>query len=460
MPEIRAASVAGYFYPGTPKSLKSEVRAFLEEASREGGGRSLSPKALIVPHAGYRYSGSVAASAFQLLRNRHQQITRVVLLGPSHRVGLRGLGASSADGFETPLGVVPLDRQAIEQVLPLPQVTIDDEAHAEEHSLEVQLPFLQTLLGEFSLVPFSVGEADDDEVAEILEALWGGDETLIVISSDLSHHLEYDQAKRRDARTVQAIESLSPQDLDWESACGRVPTRGLLRVAKRRELEVHTLDVRNSGDTTGGRERVVGYGAWAFCEPTGLREETYSEEERAALLEVARRSIEHGVAHDRPIAVTPDDHPARLTEKRACFVTLRRGGELRGCIGSVEAARPLVVDVAERGFAAAFRDPRFLPVTEGEIPGLEIEVSVLGPLRALAVDSEAQLIERLRPGRDGLVLEDAGARGLFLPSVWEQLPEPRSFVCQLKKKAGLPEDHWSSTLACWTFETTKIEGDG
>jgi AmmeMemoRadiSam system protein B len=269
---IRPACVAGFFYPDDPHTLEREVREFLaaaeskfaKEARREVP--ALTPKALIVPHAGYRYSGPVAASAYCHLLPRRHEIKRVILMGPSHRVSLSGLAATSADAFETPLGRVRIDRKATLESLQFSQVSVNDRAHAGEHSLEVQLPFLQVLLDSFDLVPYSVGDASDDEVAQVLAALWGGDETLIVISSDLSHYLPYAEAQARDAETTLAIEALRPEGLDWESACGRVATRGLLRCARERELAVHTLDVRNSGDTQGGRDRVVGYGAWAFVE--------------------------------------------------------------------------------------------------------------------------------------------------------------------------------------------------
>jgi AmmeMemoRadiSam system protein B len=264
---VRPPSVAGFFYPNDPGSLEGEVREFLAAADLAADAASLNPlnpKALIVPHASFRFSGPIAASAYRLLAPRREQIKRVVLLGPSHRVALTGLGATSAEAFETPLGEIPVDREATQRSLQFSQVSIDDAAHAEEHSLEVQLPFLQLVLESFSLAPYSVGDASGEEVAQVLGELWGGAETLIVISSDLSHFLSYAEAQARDAETTRAIEALEPDRLDWESACGRVATRGLLLTAKEKKLSVHTLDVRNSGDTHGSRDRVVGYGAWAF----------------------------------------------------------------------------------------------------------------------------------------------------------------------------------------------------
>jgi hypothetical protein len=219
---------------------------------------------LIVPHAGYVYSGPIAASAYSLLTPLRGTVERVILLGPSHRVYVQGLAVPSTDAFRTPVGLVKIDRPEVERALTLPEVVQMDEAHRQEHSLEVQLPFLQRVLGEFSLVPFSVGDATAEAVAKVLDALWGGAETLIVVSSDLSHYYDYETARRLDAETTRAIEGLSPAGLDHESACGRIPVRGLLVCAKRRGLQVHTLDVRSSGDTAGPRTEVVGYGAYAF----------------------------------------------------------------------------------------------------------------------------------------------------------------------------------------------------
>jgi len=450
---VRPSSVAGLFYPDDPKLLESEVRGFLAAAEPAQAEPQLSPKALIVPHAGYRYSGPIAAAAYRLLESRRREIKRVILLGPSHRVALTGLGASSAEVFETPLGDVRLDREAIEKVLRLPQVSIDDDAHAEEHSLEVQLPFLQCLLVDFSLVPFSVGDASGEDVAEVLEQLWGGDETLIIISSDLSHFHDYREAQARDAETTRAIEALEPSRLDWESACGRVPVRGLLLTARRKHLAAHTLDVRNSGDTQGGRDRVVGYGAWAFVEEAAADGAEYGSDDRKRLLEVARHSIEYAMAHGIPAPTRADDAPSKLAEMRACFVTLRLRGELRGCIGNIEASQPLIVEVADRAFAAANRDPRFSPIGADELEQLEISISVLSPPELLSVTSEEELIHTLRPGVDGLILQEATSRGVFLPAVWEQLPNPVEFLKHLKTKAGLGEDYWSDSLELWRFET-------
>jgi MEMO1 family protein len=256
----RPTAVAGTFYPAEARAVRAEVEGFLREVKETGP----VPKALIAPHAGYRYSGPIAASAYGRVRDGRGRISRVVLLGPAHRVCVRGMATSTADAFDSPLGPVRLDREAIARIETFPRVKPFDLAHQDEHSLEVHLPFLQVTLGDFSLVPIAVGDAKPDEVAAVLDELWGGDETLIVVSSDLSHYLEDHAAKALDAETTRAIEQLAFERIGDDQACGRMPMRGLLAVAKRRGMSVTTLDLRNSGDTSGKRDWVVGYGAWAI----------------------------------------------------------------------------------------------------------------------------------------------------------------------------------------------------
>lgn len=262
---IRSPAVAGAFYPADAVTLSSQIRAFLGEAGEDVG---LPPKAIIAPHAGYIYSGPVAAHAYAHIKPLKGLVERVVLLGPCHRVPVMGVALSSADSFRTPLGTVEVDHDLDGALLAYPQVQVYDATHAQEHSLEVHIPFLQVLLGDFKLLPMVVGQASPIEVAEVLECVWGGPETLIVISSDLSHYLNYDSACAIDRRTSQAIEHLDYAAISDGQACGRMPVKGLLELAKRRGMQVRTLDLRNSGDTAGPRDQVVGYGSWGFWEAT------------------------------------------------------------------------------------------------------------------------------------------------------------------------------------------------
>jgi AmmeMemoRadiSam system protein B len=260
---IRQPAVSGLFYPDDPATLRQSVADYLAQIPPAAGEP---PKALIVPHAGYIYSAPVAASAYAQLAGVSDRIRRVVLLGPSHRVPFSGLAVSGDVSYRTPIGDIPVDQDAVRDLLLLPQVVKLDVAHANEHSLEVQLPFLQLLLEDFVLVPLVVGDAECDQVAEVLERLWGGAETLIVISSDLSHYHDYATAQRMDRATSQAIIGLHPEQLGYDDACGRIPVAGLLTLARQRGLAGELLDLRNSGDTAGDKQRVVGYGAYAFAD--------------------------------------------------------------------------------------------------------------------------------------------------------------------------------------------------
>jgi AmmeMemoRadiSam system protein B len=260
MSQIRQPAVAGSFYPDDPEQLKSLMKLYLDAVEPS----PTTPKAIIVPHAGYIYSGPVAATVYARLSAAAATISRVVLIGPSHRVGFSGMAVSHADQFATPLGNISLDTDSIKELVQLPFVHYLDQAHTQEHSLEVQLPFLQLLLNQFTLLPIVAGDASPEQVCQLLEQVWGGSETLIVISSDLSHFHDYTTAQRLDKQTSETIQALQYEKLDFDSACGRVPVCGLLAYARKHQLQVKTVDLRNSGDTAGDKKRVVGYGAYVI----------------------------------------------------------------------------------------------------------------------------------------------------------------------------------------------------
>lgn len=263
MSSIRPAAVAGAFYPGDAGALAAEVAAYLADVAPRAA--SLPPKALIAPHAGYMYSGPVAASVYARLAPLRGKVTRVLLAGPAHRVHVTGAAIPDATAFESPLGAVTLDRALLQRLAALPFVEVNARAHAHEHSLEVQVPFLQSVLDRFTLAPVVVGGATPAQMAELLEAAWGGPETLVVVSSDLSHYHAYAVAQAIDRHTTERILNLDAT-LEPEEACGATPINGLLEVARRRGLAPELIDLRNSGDTAGTRERVVGYAAFAFHE--------------------------------------------------------------------------------------------------------------------------------------------------------------------------------------------------
>ena len=438
MHKVRSAAVAGAFYPAQQKILTQHVLALLASGQPPADARS--PKALIVPHAGFIYSGATAALAYGRLLKVRDSIRRVVLLGPVHRVAVRGLALPDADFFATALGQIEIDQQACSAIAALPQVVVSAAAHAQEHSLEVHLPFLQTVLKDFKLLPLAVGDASAAEVAEVLEAIWGGEETLIVISSDLSHFLPYAQAQEIDRQTAQQVMNFQSA-ITHQQACGATPVNGLLLAAQRHGLRPELLGLCNSGDSAGDKARVVGYASFAFTEPSVGE----------LLLPIARAAIASalGLGAQAPVAASC------LQEPGACFVTLTQRGQLRGCIGSLEARRSLLADVKANAVAAALQDPRFAPLTPGELALTRVEVSLLSPLQEMHFASEADALAQLRPGIDGVVFSFGRHRSTFLPQVWEQLPGAAEFMAQLKRKAGLAADFWDPAVRLQRYSVAK-----
>jgi AmmeMemoRadiSam system protein B/AmmeMemoRadiSam system protein A len=445
--QVRPAAVAGTFYPRNARELQSEVAELIDGVENLAP-RFGHPKALIVPHAGYIYSGPVAARAYDELGAARGIVKRVVLLGPVHRVPVKGLALPGVEAFDTPLGRVPIDADAVQRLAPLRQVVASSAAHAAEHALEVQLPFLQKMLGDFALVPLAVGEARPQEVREVIELLWGGPETLFVISTDLSHFHAYEEARAIDQATLARIASFGT-DINHEEACGATPLNGFLAAAKARGLSIRLLGACNSGDTAGGKDRVVGYSAFALYEG----ERASLHDVGLALLAIARAAIGHvlGVHAEAPRT----DIAPWLARPGATFVTLMQDGKLRGCIGSLAPTRSIGVDVAENAVAAALRDPRFAPLTGADWPRCQVEVSVLSSPKPLRFADEAELLAQLRPGEDGVILEHEGKRGSFLPQVWEGLPEKGAFLGELMRKAGIPADTRLARCKIWRYRVIK-----
>ncbi len=469
---VRAPAVAGMFYPSNPKELGATVQYYLAEAAKQFPGEpSRAPKAIIAPHAGYVYSGLTASSVYNQLLPVKDKIKRVVMMGPCHRVAVRGLALPSSQSFATPLGDVPLDMDGVAWIVSLPQVSIFDDTHKQDHALEVHLPFLQKVLPDFKIVPLIVGQASPDEVAQVLETLWGGEETLILISSDLSHYKTYDDARKIDDQTRIAIEQLDPLALGDDQACGRHSIKGLMVVAREKGMTVRTTDVRNSGDTAGTKDQVVGYGAWAFYDEApaisdgedefGAATQNLLDQYGEALLNVGARAILHTLKKQGPLRIDLSSFPDELRDNGACFVTLNKDGKLRGCIGSIQAHRPLVTDVAENACKAALQDTRFPNLTADELDQSDItmHISVLSPQVPMTFTDEADLVSQIRPNVDGLILQDKGKRGVFLPAVWESLPEAQQFFTHLKRKAGLPLDHWSDTVQVWRYVTKSVHSE-
>lgn len=445
---IRQPAVAGMFYDDDP----TDLHRFVTEALAAWEPSPPPPKAVIVPHAGYRYSGTTAGAAFAALSLLRGQVTRVVVLGPSHRVPLRGMAVSGADVFATPLGDIPADPDARRAALASPWVSADEMPHEQEHSLEVQFPFIQVALGDVRVLPIAVGQASPAQVADVLERVWGGDETAIVVSSDMSHYHSYAEANSIDDDTTAKLVALELEEIVPDRMCGAMAVAGLLTVARRKAMTVRTLARCNSGDTPwGGKDRVVGYGAWGLYDtdtaPLGTDEESEA-------FDLAWDSIAAGLnGGSRPL---PPEPPSVFARRQSCFVTLRARGSLRGCIGNIEALTSLGEGLISYGHSAAFGDPRFAPVTAAEYHHLSMDLSLLSPLERIFPTTEEELVELLRPGIDGLVLSSGRRRGTFLPSVWDQLDDPAAFVGGVKGKAGLAGRDWPEDMQVHIYHTTSM----
>ena len=447
---VREPAVAGRFYSDDPARLRGVVQRLLGEGIGSAPGSS--PAALIAPHAGYVYSGPTAGAGWATLAGAETPPDRIVLVGPSHRVqvGGSGVGVSSAKAWRTPLGDVPVDRAAADALVDDGLAVVADEAHAPEHSLEVHLPFLLEALGPVPVVPLVTGRCPAEAAAAALRRLWDDTGTVVVVSSDLSHYLPEPEARARDDRTLVAVVEGRVDDIGPEDACGRTAIGGLLLAARSHGIAPSLVAVATSADTAGDAARVVGYASVAFTPPPPL-----TDAERAWLVERARAALLHEVGTGEPDPLDDPDVPGRLRLLGASFVTLRRAGRLTGCIGSLEAARPLWRDVVHNARAAAFEDPRFEPLAAEDLPDLGVKVSVLSATEPLPGERDA-LAAALRPGVDGVLIEAEGQRGTFLPSVWDAVPSTDRFLTALLTKAGLPDDDWPAGLRAARYTTDEF----
>lgn len=455
----RPPAVAGLFYSSDPRVLGQQIQRWLDLQRPLMAGRC--PKVLMVPHAGYFYSGEVAARAYGLLKPFRQQIRRVVLLGPSHRQSVCGMAIPSVDVFDTPIGNIPLDRKTLSALLMIPGVVESDEVHAFEHSLEVQLPFLKVVLDEFNLVPMAIGQIDHARVMELVEQLWGGDETLLIVSSDLSHFKSGTMASRHDRATLQQIINLSPT-LRVEDACGAIALNGVLRLASARGLRAEIIAATHSGHTTGDMHRVVGYGAVALWPDrvtvsghASLPDETDEIGLGESMLTLARNTLAE--QWGLPLMKVPPH--ASLSKPAAVFVTWYRDGQHVACHGQLVARnRPLEIEIwhhAMAGVQEAFTDA--CPASEGR-PLIEVEIALIESLEALASGTEASVVSGLIPGRDGLVFSYKRHHSHLPPHAWNESPKPLDFLKRLKERAGLAPDFWSSEVHLYRYPVKAFRG--
>lgn len=436
---LRPLRFGGAFFPADAAGLAASVaRALPALALPE------MPRAILSAHAGYRFSGRFTGLAFAAVPRAPK---RVVILSPSHRHAFAGIAAPSQTGYDTPLGVVPVDRAALAPLVAAGAVQILDPAHDNEHGIETQLPFVAHLWRGVAVVPLVIGQASPAQVAGLIDALDAPD-TLFVLSSDLSHFLPDDQSRAKDAQTARQIELADLAGFDGSNACGARAIAGFFASRAAQGLRPLRLGMGNSAAVTGDRARVVGYGAWAFY---GAEAQIYPQASRELLLKTARRAIEIRLRTGNAPKVQPETFASMVQTHAAAFVTLTRQGRLRGCIGSVAAHQPLFADVIANAQKAAFQDARFGPLTAGELGDLHLKIAVLGRAAPMTFADEGDAIAQLVRGQDGLILQSAGKRGIFLPMVWEGISDPAEFLRALKRKAGLPPDHWANDLRLFRF---------
>lgn len=448
------ARFAGSFYTSEPIPLNRNVR-LLTQAGKVG--RNLTPSrpiAIVAPHAGYRFSGSLAGQAYAAVLDAKMEHSydRIVILSPSHKHRFDGLAMPSWSRFKVPNGVVNVDKMCRNDLLDRKLVHINDAAHENEHGIETQLPFMARYLHQAQIVPIVVGRAKLGQVAQLIDYLADESEvnTLFVLSSDLSHFHDRAKAMQLDAATAQMIETADAQGLDGTHACGWMPLAGFLTSNHGAGARAVRLAMGDSSVVTGDENRVVGYGAWAIYQ---AQDQVLNDHRRKELLRIARASLSGMLKNGRAPHLNMPTFAAPMHTTMASFVTLSDKGRLRGCIGSLQAHQPLVQDVATNAVKAGTKDPRFKPLTNAaQLDGLDLKIAVLTKAAPISFVDRDDLEARLRPGVSGLILQDQGKRGTFLPMVWDSLDTPKKFLDGLIVKAGLPKGYWSETVKIWHYQ--------
>ena len=447
MKNIRPTSAAGKFYTSDKEDLATQLALFEKNSSHD---YEYKTRAVIVPHAGHVYSGQLACEGFQYL---DKAVKNVFIIGPAHYVAIKNVALSVFDKWSTPLGEIQVNQNINNELLEKFGCEFEDDAFREEHSIEVQLPFIQKILPNVKIVPILAGQ-HPEKMTRIIEHYWQNPENAFVISSDLSHFHPSTEARKMDNKTAEMIETKDMEKFEPEQACGAVGVYGLVEFAKTRCYSLIRVGMVNSGDVTGDNSSVVGYGSWLLYE--GEKSEFIKKYFSQYVIDVCKKSILAELNGEKP---SLEIIPAVFNQFGACFVTLEKNGNLRGCIGSIIAHQPLILDLVKNAQNAALSDPRFPPVTKDEFNDLSIDVSLLSAPEKMEFENEAELLNQIRPFVDGLIIKDRVYQAVYLPSVWEQLPEKEIFLDSLKIKAGMTPKHFSSTFEAYRFTTEYIKSD-
>ena len=452
----KKSSFAGSFYPESPEELNNLLESFKEIQTFD-----YKSKAIIVPHAGYVYSGHAAMAAFQHL----EASENFFIIAPSHHEDFNNIALPEFTYFETPLGNIEVNNKLIAEIAEKFPSIVADEIFENEHSIEVQLPFIQNLfmphkqnavdfvknlkkLGKkIRIIPILVGNCDYRLISDLISTYW--ENSSFIISSDLSHYYTQQQCRQIDTYTATVIETGRIEFLEQQQACGLIGIKGLVDFANNNECAMIRAEMYNSGDISSDKDKVVGYGSWFMYEDS--RNDFIEMYFSKYVLKAAKASIVAAINQEEFV---PHKIPAVLTQFGASFVTLKLNGELRGCIGSVYPTKPLILDIIDNAKNAAFQDPRFEPLTIEELEGLEISVSILSAIERIDFKDERDLLSKIHP--HGVILVERDKRAVYLPVVWEQLPDKEIFLNSLKEKAGLPPNYFSKTIEAYKFDAVEI----
>ena len=445
MVKIKEPSVAGSFYTDDKQALINQIENF---ASQNKNKYEYKTRAVIVPHAGLVYSGRLAYEGISQL---DKNIKNLFIFAPAHRVAFDGVALSSYDKWKTPLGEISVNQGICFELIEKFGANYNDEAIKPEHSLEIEVPIVQQIFDDVKIVPVLIGRTDFKIVSDIISHYYPDNENGFIISSDLSHFLTDDNAKKLDSTTAVMIETGNINGFRFDQACGALGIAGLVDYANKNDYSIIRIDMANSSAVTGDKSSVVGYGCWFLYE--GDKNEFIKKYYSDFVINLVKTVLKSSFSKER-ITI---DYPQVLDETGACFVTLEKYGNLRGCIGSIIAHQPYIMDLVQHSKDAAFNDHRFNPLQEAELKDLTVSISILTEPKKINFSNEEDLLNKMVPNVDGIIIKDRQYQAVYLPVVWEQLPDKKEFLNSLKMKAGLPPTHFSNTFEAYRFETIYIK---
>ena len=445
MSKIKEPSVAGSFYTDNTEDLKAQIKSFAQESKN---GYEYKTRAVIVPHAGLIYSGRLA---YEGISQIDRAVKNIFIFAPAHKVGFDGIALSGFDKWKTPLGEIQVNQDICNELKEKYRANFNDDAIKPEHAIEIEIPIIQSVFGCIKIVPILVGRTDYKIMSAIIDEYYKNTENAFVISSDLSHFLSDENAKKLDSQTAQMIESGNIDGFRFEQACGALGIAGLVDFANKNDYSIIRIDMTNSSSTTNEKSSVVGYGCWFLYE--GDKNEFIKKYYSDFVINISKIILKASFTKEN-FSIR---YPQVLDEFGACFVTLEKFGQLRGCIGSIIAHQPLMTDLIQHTKDAAFNDYRFNPVTEEELKDLKVSISVLTEPKKINFENEEDLLNKMVPNIDGIIIKDGRYQAVYLPVVWEQLPDKKEFLNSLKVKAGLSPNYFSKTFEAYRFESIYIK---